>query len=97
MLNDVQMLRHVPWERYQTRDTQQTHFTETDAKKSKTLAEAVLGRSMQGIEHFSVDNAAATMALYLHHERKVAMKADLSDSASSDSGEVNSVSDDDAA
>lgn len=68
--NEMQYLRDVPWERYQIRDTQWMPFSETDSLKLQKMASAVLGRLIQIAEHSSVEDAQATMALYLSHRAK---------------------------
>lgn len=77
--NEMQYLRDVPWEKYQTRDTQTMGFYQTGSMKLRVLAGAVLGRSIQGREHSSVEDAQATMALYLSHKDQPALM-DLHDS-----------------
>lgn len=65
MINEMRYLRDLDWFKYQTRDTQRMCFNQTSSQKLRDLASAVLGRQIQTGEHSSVDDARATMALYL--------------------------------
>lgn len=69
--NEIHMLRDVPWENYQLRDTQQMFWRETSSRKLSTIAHSVLGRNIQGGEHSSVEDARATMALWQTHQDRI--------------------------
>ena len=64
--SEKQFLRYVPWERYKTRDTQQFQTCQEQGGRGLAhLASVLLDRRIQSEEHSSVEDAQATMALYL--------------------------------
>lgn len=72
--NDIKVFSPEVWKGVQTRDTQLYEkyrglATGSDRKPGlKTLARVLLGLSIQGVEHSSVEDAWATMELYRMNE-----------------------------
>jgi len=71
--SDIRMLRDLDWYPYRLHDTQRSkEFRETSGQNQpglRGLEEDVLGREIQADEsgHSSVEDARATMELWLHH------------------------------
>lgn len=88
--SEMRYLHYLDWDKYDTRDTQGLFYEETDSLKLQVLAADILGRSIQTVEHSSVDDARATMALYLLHQKtmKPVYLWDRAISSGSDSGET---------
>jgi len=69
--NDVQMMEGIDFNQYVVRDTQRLYGSELGRLPGLgALSFSVLGRSIQVEEHSSVEDARATMELFLeYHER----------------------------
>jgi RNA exonuclease 4 len=71
--NDMQMLDGIDFANYVVRDTQTLYWRQFDRWVGRGLADlasAVLGRGIQTTEHSSVEDARATMDLFLWYRKR---------------------------
>lgn len=98
----MQMLDGIDFDDYDVRDTQKMHGWPYEGSNPRqpalrALAAAVLDRNIQGEEHSSVEDARATMELFLWYHEKFGIDFDGKpvESGSSGSDEENDDDDDD--